>query len=70
MSAAAAGHLDEAGKKKPHLRKEVPREELIAQILARRAAPKIPEGERYRPNWLMALEMIDELAGQSCIRRG
>jgi SRSO17 transposase len=55
--------LDEAGKKKPHLRKEVPREERIAQILARRAASKIPGDERYRPKWLMALEMIDELAG-------
>ncbi|WP_250038492.1 IS701 family transposase [Paractinoplanes maris] len=55
--------LDEAGKKKPHLRKEVPREELIAQILARRAASKVPDDERYRPKWLMALEMIDELAG-------
>ncbi|GAB1644005.1 IS701 family transposase [Krasilnikovia sp. MM14-A1259] len=54
--------LDRAGKKKPHLRKEVPREERIAQILRRRAAAKIPDGERYRPKWLMALEMIDELA--------
>jgi SRSO17 transposase len=55
--------LDEAGKKKPHLRKEVPREEQIAQIVRRRAASKVPDGERYRPKWLMALEMIDELAG-------
>ena len=55
--------LDQAGKKKPHVRKEVPREEQIAQILRRRAAAKIPDGERYRPKWLMALEMIDELAG-------
>lgn len=55
--------LDEAGKKKPHLRKEVPREQQITQILARRAASKIPDDERYRPKWLMALEMIDELAG-------
>jgi SRSO17 transposase len=54
--------LDEAGKKKPHLRKEVPREQQITQILARRAASKIPDDERYRPKWLMALEMIDELA--------
>ncbi|GAB1644190.1 IS701 family transposase [Krasilnikovia sp. MM14-A1259] len=54
--------LDEAGKKKPHVRKEVPREEQIAQIVRRRAAAKIPDGERYRPKWLMALEMIDELA--------
>jgi SRSO17 transposase len=55
--------LDEAGKKKPHVRKEVPREEQIAQIQRRRAASKIPDSERYRPKWLMALEMIDELAG-------
>lgn len=55
--------LDEAGKKKPHLRKEIPREERITGILARRAASKIPDAERYRPKWLMALEMIDELAG-------
>ena len=55
--------LNEAGKKKPHVRKEVPREEQIAQILRRRTASKIPDNERYRPKWLMALEMIDELAG-------
>jgi SRSO17 transposase len=55
--------LDQAGKKKPHVRKELPREEQIAQILRRRAASKIPDDERYRPKWLMALEMIDELAG-------
>ena len=50
--------LDQAGKKKPQVRKEVPREE---QILRRRAASKIPDSERYRPKWLMALEMINEL---------
>jgi hypothetical protein len=33
--------LDQAGKKKPHVRKQVPREEQIAQILRRRAASKI-----------------------------
>ncbi|MCY1141466.1 transposase [Actinoplanes sp. Pm04-4] len=55
--------LDEAGKKKPHVRKQLPREEQIAQILRRRAASKIPDDQRYRPKWLMALEMIDELAG-------
>ena len=55
--------LDEAGKKKPHVRKQVPRDEQIAQILRRRASSKIPDGERYRPKWLMALEMLDELAG-------
>ncbi|MEU4626953.1 transposase [Actinoplanes sp. NPDC023801] len=55
--------LDEAGKKKPHVRKQVPRDEQIAQILRRRAASRIPDDERYRPKWLMALEMLDELAG-------
>ncbi len=55
--------LDQAGKKKPHVRKEVPHEEQIARLLHRRAAAKIPDSERYRPKWLMALEMIDELAG-------
>jgi SRSO17 transposase len=55
--------LDEAGKKKPHVRTEAPREERIAQIQRRRAASKIPDVERYRPKWLMALEMLDELAG-------
>ena len=54
---------DEAGKKKPHVRKQVPREEQITQIQRRRTASKIPDNERYRPKWLMALEMIDELAG-------
>jgi SRSO17 transposase len=55
--------LDQAGKKKPHVRKELPREEQIAQIIRRRASSKIPDSERYRPKWLMALEMLDELAG-------
>ncbi|WP_285691459.1 transposase [Actinoplanes sp. NBRC 103695] len=55
--------LDEAGKKKPHLRKELPREERIEQILPRRKASKVPDEQLYRPKWLMALEMIDELAG-------
>ena len=55
--------LDQAGNKKPHVRKQAPREEQIAQIERRRAASKIPDSERYRPKWLMALEMIDELAG-------
>jgi hypothetical protein len=54
--------LDEAGKKKPHVRKQVPREEQIEQIQRRRTASKIPHSERYRPKWLMALETIDELA--------
>ncbi|RKR86688.1 SRSO17 transposase [Micromonospora pisi] len=55
--------LDAAGAKKPHTRKQLPREEQIAQILRRRAASKLPDDERYRPKWMMALEMLDELAG-------
>ena len=54
---------DQAGAKKPHIRVRAPREEQIEQILRRRAASKVPDGERYRPKWLMALEMLDELAG-------
>ena len=54
--------LDEAGAKKPFVRKILPRQEQIEQILARRAASKLPPGERYRPKWMMALEMLDELA--------
>ena len=62
----ADGHgttLDEAGAKKPHVRKQLPPAEQRAQILKRRAASKLPDEERYRPKWLMALEMLDELAG-------
>jgi SRSO17 transposase len=55
--------LDAAGAKKPHVRKQLPREEQIAQINRRRAASKVPDDQRYRPKWLMALEMLDELAG-------
>jgi SRSO17 transposase len=55
--------LDEAGAKKPHVRQQVPRQERIEQTLKRRAASKMPDSERYRPKWLMALEMIDELTG-------
>ena len=55
--------LDQAGKKKPHVRQEVPREQQIAVILHRRTRSRIPDDQRYRPKWLMALEMIDELAG-------
>ena len=54
---------DAAGAKKPHVRQQLPPEEQIAQIRRRRAASKVPDGERYRPKWLMALEMLDELAG-------
>jgi SRSO17 transposase len=55
--------LDAAGAKKPHVRRQLPREEQIAQIRRRRAASKVPDDQRYRPKWLMALEMLDELAG-------
>ncbi|WP_422768975.1 IS701 family transposase [Plantactinospora sp. WMMC1484] len=55
--------LDEAGARKPHTRKQLPRAEQIDQILRRRAASKLPDDQRYRPKWMMALEMLDELAG-------
>jgi SRSO17 transposase len=55
--------LDEAGAKKPHVRKQVPREEQIASILARRADAKVPDEQRYRPKWVIALELLDELTG-------
>jgi hypothetical protein len=55
--------LDEAGRKKPQTRKKLPAQEQIALIRHRRAASRIPEQERYRPTWVMALEMLDELAG-------
>jgi hypothetical protein len=47
----------------PHVRKQLPPAEQVASILKRRAASKLPEEERYRPKWLMALQMLDELAG-------
>ncbi len=53
---------DQAGAKKPHSRVRLPPVEQIAQIRRRRAASKVPDTERYRPKWLMALEMLDELA--------
>jgi SRSO17 transposase len=53
---------DAAGAKKPHVRKKVPPEEQIALIQRRRAAAKIPDQQRYRPKWMIALEMLDELA--------
>nr|WP_239061323.1 transposase [Salinispora oceanensis] len=53
---------DQAGAKKPHTRVRLPPAEQIAQIRRRRAASKVPDTERYRPKWLMALEMLDELA--------
>jgi SRSO17 transposase len=54
---------DEAGAKKPYVRKQLPREEQIASILARRADAKVPDEQRYRPKWVIALELLDELAG-------
>ena len=54
---------DEAGAKKPHTRKKPPREEQIAAIERRRAAASIPDEQRYRPKWAIALEMLDELSG-------
>jgi SRSO17 transposase len=52
-----------AGAKKPHVRKPVPREEQIAAITRRRTDAKIPDEQRYRPKWMIALEQLDELAG-------
>jgi SRSO17 transposase len=37
--------------------------QLVAAAAARRARAKLPAGERHRPKWAQALEMIDELAG-------
>jgi SRSO17 transposase len=54
---------DEAGARKPFVRKKLPREALIADIGRRRSAAKIPDEQRYRPKWMNALEMLDELAG-------
>jgi SRSO17 transposase len=53
--------LDEAGHKKPQVRKKIPAAEQVATITRRRAVSRIPDQERYRPKWLMALEMLDEL---------
>jgi SRSO17 transposase len=55
--------LDEAGAKKPHVRKVLPREEQIADIERRRADAKVPDEQRYRPKWVIALELLDELTG-------
>ena len=55
--------LDEAGAKKPHVRKRLPREEQIAAIQQRRGNARIPDEQRYRPKWVIALELVDELAG-------
>lgn len=59
----SAHTMDEAGTKKPRVRRALPRQEQVALIHKRRAASRIPDVERYRPKWLMALEMLDELAG-------
>jgi SRSO17 transposase len=37
--------------------------EAAAAIRARRARAAIPDAERHRPKWALALEMLDELAG-------
>jgi SRSO17 transposase len=54
---------DQAGAKKPHVRKKLPREEQIVLIERRRAAAGIPDEQRYRPKWVLALELLDELSG-------
>ena len=53
--------LDEAGAKKPRVRRRRTGPEQAALIRSRRVASKLPDTERYRPKWLMALEMLDEL---------
>jgi SRSO17 transposase len=53
---------DEAGHPKPQTRKKLPPDQQIALISQRRAASHVPQTERYRPKWMMALEMLDELA--------
>jgi SRSO17 transposase len=59
----AATTTDKDGTKKPHVRKTLPRQEQIADIVHRRVDAKIPDGQRYRPKWVIALELLDELAG-------
>ncbi len=51
------------GAKKPYVRKRLPREDQISDIRNRRAAARIPDTQRYRPKWMIALELLDELAG-------
>jgi SRSO17 transposase len=63
MREAPATTVDEAGARKPYVRKKLPLDEQIASILIRRSRSKVPDDERYRPKWMMALEMLDELAG-------
>lgn len=55
--------VDEAGHKKPQVRKKVPPAQQITDIRRRRIASGVPHEERYRPKWMLALEMLDELAG-------
>ena len=43
-----------------HERERAETAEKATAIRARRARSKIPEDERYRPKWQMALELIDE----------
>ena len=55
---------DAAGAKKPHMRQRLP----PARADRRRSSGggqhrRCPTSERYRPKWMMALEMLDELAG-------
>jgi SRSO17 transposase len=42
---------------------QVPPQEQIADIQQRRAAARIPDEQRYRPTWVIALKLLDELAG-------
>ena len=51
----------QAGQTKKRRVKDVAPQELIASILERRRRSRIPEDERYRPKWELALEMIDEV---------
>jgi SRSO17 transposase len=55
--------VDEAGHKKPQVRKKIPPAQQITDIGRRRAACGVPDDERYRPKWMLALQMLDELAG-------
>lgn len=55
--------VDEAGRKKPRTRKKLPPTQQVADITRRRKAARIPDQQRYRPKWMLALEILDELAG-------
>lgn len=43
--------------------------EQAAAIAARRRRSAIPDGQRYRRKWELALEMLDELAAWGRTRR-